>query len=105
MAIFGPEYGIWMEEGGRARVAWGSYEEIVFIPIGRGENTIAVRPRSVIGGHAHQHDLAAVGLQVGEDETTMEQRLLAFQCRAELDHATAKITSSWFSSVTSWRSR
>src|SRR6516225_2090557 len=63
-------------------------------PVRRRENTIAVGPCSVVRGHTHEHDHAAVVLRIRDDKAAVEGRLLAFECRAELDHAPAKISSS-----------
>lgn len=82
---------------------WNSDRRIVvqLVPIGWSENAVAVSPRPVICRNAHAHDQTSVGLWVRDDETTVKRRFLAFECRAELDHALEKISSSWLSSMAS----
>jgi len=67
---------------------------VQFAPIRRAEQAITIRPRPVVGGDAHEHHLASVGLRIGEDDTAVKRFFRALQRRAESDHAAAKISSS-----------
>ena len=75
------------------------------VPIPGGENTIAIRPCSIIGCEPHENNMTSIGLRVRDDKTTMKRGCQTFQGCPELDHDTEKISSSWFNSMASCRRR
>lgn len=78
---------------------------VQLIPIRRCQNTIVIRPHTIVCGDPHQNNNPFMDTRVGNHQTAVIGMFSALESCAETNHVWAKISPSRFNSAASCRRR